>query len=67
MNEFMMDMDFLEIPVSGWTCARVGLGGVGQSDFGNRVFVSEVDDDEEGLSYFNVLNNITMRNTQCGD
>ena len=26
---------------------------VGQSDFGNRVFVSEVDDDEEGLSYFN--------------
>ena len=50
-----MDMDFLEIPVSGWTCANnsgvqwdwVGwvrvISGIG--------FVSEVDD-EESLSYF---------------
>ena len=40
----------------GWVRVISGIG-----------FVSEVDDDEEGLSYFNVLNNITMRNTQCGD
>ena len=24
MKEFMMDMDFLEMPVSGWTCSGVG-------------------------------------------